>query len=177
VVAILVKMEEPDSTPPASSTPPPAPSPRVTPPIVPAPPPEPPIVAPTELAPIPEGVVPPEMPTPAPQQRRHAPPPRVVAPAPASPTPPAGDDMRSLLDKAREAYVGGQPERCLELVDQAIARGAPPIALRLQGDCHRRRGDDRRALASYERFCAIAGDHPAIGEVRGLVDAMGGRCR
>ena len=81
-----------------------------------------------------------------------------------------------LMRAARASLRGGDASGCVSLVDRAIESGASTAALRLRGDCLVRAGDRAAALRSYERFCLLAPDHPAIGEVRALVESLGGRC-
>ena len=85
--------------------------------------------------------------------------------------------VREVLRDARTALREGNTGACLEQVGIALAKNGGSSALRLQGDCFLRAGNRAAALRSYERFCRLAGDHPAIGEVRGLVESMGGHCR
>jgi serine/threonine-protein kinase len=82
----------------------------------------------------------------------------------------------SLLAEARRAFARGEPEQCSSLVERALAAGAPAITLRLQGDCFRRSGRTREALESYQRFCRLVPDNPAISEVTALAEALGGTC-
>jgi hypothetical protein len=98
-----------------------------------------------------------------------------VAPAAASAAEPPVT-AASLLAEARRAFARGEPELCSSLVERALAAGAPAITLRLQGDCFRRSGRTREALASYQRFCFLAPDNPAISEVTALAEALGGTC-
>ncbi len=101
-----------------------------------------------------------------------------VEPAPeeAPPPEPESDSPAALMRSARRAMRAGDSARCIELLDQALSSGAPSFALRMRGDCLRREGREAEALRSYQRFCRIAPDHPAISEVRALVDGLGGRC-
>jgi len=75
-----------------------------------------------------------------------------------------------------DAHTRGDPRACITLVERAIEVGAPPIALKLQGDCLNRAGRRQEAIAAYQRFCRLAPDHPAISEVRGAVEGLGGHC-
>ena len=95
-----------------------------------------------------------------------------TAPA-ADPTPRSAAD---LMRDARAALRDGDPRACVTLVERAIEAGASSSALRLRGDCLVRAGDREAGLRAYERFCLLAPDHPAIGEVRALVESLGGRC-
>ena len=90
----------------------------------------------------------------------------------AAPSPSAADLMRD----ARAALRNGDPRACITLVERAMETGASSSALRLRGDCLIRAGDRDEGLRSYERFCLLAPDHPAISEVRALVESLGGRC-
>jgi serine/threonine-protein kinase len=102
-----------------------------------------------------------------------------VTAAPAPPSAPAAEPpvtAASLLTEARRAFARGEPEVCSSLVERALAAGAPAITLRLQGDCFRRSGRTREALAAYQRFCRLVPDNPAITEVTALAEALGGPC-
>ena len=97
-----------------------------------------------------------------------------VAPAVADPSaPPTASE---LMMEARRALARGEPEVCTSLVERALTSGAPAIALKLQGDCYRRSSRDADALRSYQRFCRLAPDNPAISEVRALAEVLGGAC-
>ncbi len=101
----------------------------------------------------------------------------VSAPEPSpSSDEPAPSTPADLMRDARAALRDGDARACVTLVDRAIDAGAPTSALRLRGDCLVRLGDRDEGLKSYERFCRLAPDHPAIGEVRALVEGLGGRC-
>ena len=102
---------------------------------------------------------------------------RVPAMATTTAGQPDSRSARELLREARSLLRQGETERCLELVSRALQRHGGSSALRLQGDCFLRAGKRPEALRAYERFCQLAGDHPAIGEVRGLVESLGGQCR
>lgn len=81
------------------------------------------------------------------------------------------------LKEARRARASGDLVACVTLSEKTLALGGPPIALRLRGDCQRLSGETDAARVSYERFCRVVGaSHPAIGEVRALVQALGGSC-
>ncbi len=107
--------------------------------------------------------------------------------APATP-PPAGAVSQNapsqgasgadLLRQARAAEARSDPRACVTLAQRALeAGGAPPsILLELEGDCQLRSGDRDGALKTYERFCRLFGDNPASGEVRGVVESLGGHC-
>lgn len=102
----------------------------------------------------------------------------VATGAPMMSRPPAMTEEMSLvarLNAARQAYLGNDPGRCLELLD-ALGQYPSSTALRLKGDCQRRAGQQSAALRSYETFCRRFPNNYAIDEVRGLVDALGGRC-
>jgi len=100
-------------------------------------------------------------------------PPRAEEPA----SPPAREpSARELVDQARAALRTGDARRCVDLCDAAVRAGAGPDAIRLRGDCLLGVGDRSRALESYERFCRAAPTHPSIGEVRAIVQGMGGTC-
>lgn len=101
--------------------------------------------------------------------------------APAAPTTPTADPHApqtpsALMAAARAAYSRGEPELCTTLVEQALGAGAPAIALKLQGDCFRRSGRNADALRSYQRFCRLVPDNPAISEVQALAEGLGGSC-
>jgi serine/threonine-protein kinase len=92
-------------------------------------------------------------------------------------SPPAREpSARELVDQARAALRAGDARRCVDLCDAAVRAGAGPDAIRLRGDCLLGVGDRSRALESYERFCRAAPTHPSIGEVRAIVQGMGGTC-
>jgi hypothetical protein len=89
---------------------------------------------------------------------------------------PAPNSAAALIAEARAALLRGNARECLETVDRALSGGGGSTALRLQGDCHLRDGNRIEAAKAYQRFCRLAPDHPAIGEVRNLVESLGGAC-
>ena len=101
-----------------------------------------------------------------------------AAPATTTPTaePHAPQTPSELMAAARAANSRGEPEVCTTLVEQALAAGAPAIALKLQGDCFRRSGRNADALRSYQRFCRLVPDNPAMSEVQALAEGLGGSC-
>ena len=137
------------------------------------------------LGAVPAGVAPPPS-QPAERAERHRRNDREVPPAttpdapPAPPTPTAEPHApqtpSELMAAARAAYSRGEPEVCTTLVEQALAAGAPAIALKLQGDCFRRSGRNADALRSYQRFCRLVPDNPAMSEVQALAEGLGGSC-
>jgi serine/threonine-protein kinase len=80
------------------------------------------------------------------------------------------------LSLARRALRGGDPTGCVDILDDLIAQGATPIALRDRAACLMRLGEQSEAIRDYQRFCRLAPDHPAIGEVRDLLEGMGQTC-
>lgn len=93
----------------------------------------------------------------------------------AAPTP--FEQSMEALKAARQARSSGDLAACVTYAEKTLALSGPPIALRLRGDCQRLLGETEAARVSYERFCRVVGaSHPAIGEVRALVQALGGRC-
>jgi serine/threonine-protein kinase len=106
--------------------------------------------------------------------------------APAPPAPPAVTGSASaaaepqtvpeLLAAARAALARRDYPTCIARADEALAAGAPAIALRVKGDCLAGAGQTAKALEAYRRFCAMASDHPAIGETRARAEALGGSC-
>ncbi|MCB9597711.1 MAG: protein kinase [Sandaracinaceae bacterium] len=89
---------------------------------------------------------------------------------------PDPNSPRELLRSARQALDEGDPARCVSILDRAIQSGAPAIALRRRGECYDRMGRRDAAIQDYQRFCRIAGDHPAIADVRPLLESWGQRC-
>jgi hypothetical protein len=80
------------------------------------------------------------------------------------------------LELAQRALAGGDAEECVSILDDLIAHGATPIALRRRADCLLRAGRREAALEDYRRFCRIAPDHPSAGTVRELLAGMGLSC-
>ncbi len=157
---------------------PPAIAPVVVPPAIAAQLVVPPAIAP-QVVPLPDAVVAADDSLPEAQLRRR----RVPSnSAPDTPPPPAVADPAApptaseLMMEARRALARGEPEVCTALVERALTSGAPAIALKLQGDCYRRSSRDADALRSYQRFCRLAPDNPAISEVRALAEVLGGAC-
>ncbi len=90
-------------------------------------------------------------------------------------TPMADNASANVVREARAALRGGDPRRCLQLLDTVSA--SLPSTLRLEGDCWLRMGNRVDAVRTYERFCARYPSHPSIGELRNLVASLGGECR
>ncbi len=111
-------------------------------------------------------------PDPPPRRRARRP----VDPAPATTPDPPLDPVRALLQEARQARDEGDPARCVATLDRAIQAGAPAIALRRRAECYDLMGRRDAAIQDYQRFCRIAHDHPAIAEVRPLLESWGQRC-
>lgn len=109
----------------------------------------------------------------APTAAPSLPPPLPPVPAPPAP---AARTPSALLHQARAALGRQAYDECIDRVDAALSAGAPAPALRILGDCRLRSGDRTGALAAYRRFCRLVPDHPAIGEVRALVESMGASC-
>jgi hypothetical protein len=90
------------------------------------------------------------------------------------------EDIRQVshdpLREAQQALRGGNPARCIEILDEAIRTGAPAIVLRRRADCYEAAGRRDDAVRDYQRFCRLLPDHPAIGEVRPLLESWGRTC-
>jgi serine/threonine-protein kinase len=82
----------------------------------------------------------------------------------------------SPIQEAQRALRDGQPQRCIEILDEAIRRGAPALALRRRADCYEAAGQRQRAIDDYQRFCRLVPDHPSVGEVRPLLESWGRSC-
>lgn len=80
------------------------------------------------------------------------------------------------LSLATRALRSGDPTGCVDVLDDLIAHGATPAALRRRGDCLLRLGDRAEAIRDYQRFCRLAPDHPAINEVREVLEGLGQSC-
>jgi serine/threonine-protein kinase len=80
------------------------------------------------------------------------------------------------LSLATRALRSGDPTGCVDILDDLIAQGATPIALRRRADCLLRLGERTEAIRDYQRFCRLAPDHPAIGEVREVLEGLGQTC-
>jgi len=80
------------------------------------------------------------------------------------------------LSLAARALRSGDPTGCVDILDDLIAQGATPVALRRRADCLLRLGDRTEAIRDYQRFCRLAPDHPAIGEVREVLEGLGQSC-
>ncbi|MGE0785166.1 MAG: protein kinase [Sandaracinaceae bacterium] len=80
------------------------------------------------------------------------------------------------LDQARAAQRAGDPQRCVQILDEAIQSGASAIALRRRGDCYEAAGNREAAIRDYQRFCRLVPDHPSITEVRPLLASWGRTC-
>ncbi len=97
-----------------------------------------------------------------------------------TPPPPTGSPAPSedgdLLSVATRALRSGDPTHCVELLDELIGQGATPAALRRRGDCLLRLGQRAEAIRDYQRFCRLAPDHPAIEEVREVLEGLGQTC-
>jgi serine/threonine-protein kinase len=87
-------------------------------------------------------------------------------------SPASADPLRA----AREALRAGEPQRCVQILDDAIRGGAPAIALRRRGDCHEAAGNRAAAIQDYQRFCRLVPDHPTISELRPLLESWGRSC-
>lgn len=86
------------------------------------------------------------------------------------------DERTDLLSQATRALRSGDPGTCVELLDDLIARGATPMALRRRAECLMRLGEYHEAIRDYQRFCRIAPDHPGIREVREVLEGLGQSC-
>ena len=80
------------------------------------------------------------------------------------------------LSLATRALRGGDPTGCVDILDDLIAQGATPIALRRRADCLLRLGERTEAIRDYQRFCRLAPDHPAIADVREVLEGLGQTC-
>ncbi|MFN7701320.1 MAG: protein kinase domain-containing protein [Deltaproteobacteria bacterium] len=80
------------------------------------------------------------------------------------------------LSLATRALRMGDATACVDLLDDLIAQGATPTALRRRGDCLLRLGERIEAIRDYQRFCRLAPDHPAIAEVREVLEGLGQTC-
>jgi serine/threonine protein kinase len=87
-----------------------------------------------------------------------------------------GDEPTDPLSLATRALRSGDPTGCVDILDDLIAQGATPIALRRRADCLLRLGERTEAIRDYQRFCRLAPDHPAIGEVREVLEGLGQTC-
>lgn len=97
--------------------------------------------------------------------------------AEATPTdPPPIDPIADPLGAAQRALTGGDPDGCVQILDEVLGTGGTPIALRRRADCLMRAGRRAEAIRDYQRFCRVAADHPAIGEVREILQGMGRTC-
>ena len=94
-------------------------------------------------------------------------------PRPTDPDPPSSVDP---LRAARDALRAGEPQRCVQILDDAIRGGAPAIALRRRGDCYEAAGQRQAAIQDYQRFCRLVPDHPTISELRPLLEGWGRSC-
>jgi hypothetical protein len=88
----------------------------------------------------------------------------------------AASEPTDPLSLARRALRGGDPTGCVDILDDLIAQGATPIALRDRAACLMRLGERTEAIRDYQRFCRLAPDHPAISEVRDVLEGMGQTC-
>ncbi len=80
------------------------------------------------------------------------------------------------LSLATRALRAGDPTGCVDILDDLIAQGATPIALRRRADCLLRLGERTEAIRDYQRFCRLAPDHPAIADVREVLEGLGQTC-
>lgn len=88
------------------------------------------------------------------------------------PDPPVLDPV----ELARRALEGGDVQRCVDVLSEAISHGASPLALRRRADCLLRLGFVDRALGDYCRFTMISPDHPSIPEIRRILADRGLTC-
>jgi serine/threonine protein kinase len=123
------------------------------------------IVEPPEQAPVAEEEPAPEPPTKRRRVRREVSFPDLL--------PIATEDP---IRQARRALREGDPQRCIEILDEAIRRGAPATALRRRGDCYEAAGQRENAVRDYQRFCRLMTDSPAISELRPLLESWGRSC-
>ncbi|MBN4049435.1 protein kinase [bacterium AH-315-N03] len=91
--------------------------------------------------------------------------------------PPDDNSPAVLLRRARRELRQGHAAQCVSTLDDAIANGAPAIALARRGDCYEAMGQRGLAIRDYQRFCRIAHDHPAIAEIRPRLESWGQRCQ
>jgi serine/threonine-protein kinase len=123
-------------------------------------------------------------PTPPPSGARHH---THHTTASADPTPPSSgtthehttpppDPRTDPLGAAQRALSDGSAAECVEILSGLLGGGGTPIALRRRADCLMRLGRRDEAIADYQRFCRLAPDHPAIPEVREILEGMGRTC-
>jgi hypothetical protein len=86
------------------------------------------------------------------------------------------DEPLDPLREATRALQSGDPGRCIEILDEAIGQGAPAIAVRRRADCLEAAGQRDAAVRTYQRFCRLVPDHPAIDEVRTILEGWGQTC-
>jgi hypothetical protein len=81
------------------------------------------------------------------------------------------------IREAQRALHGGDPQRCIDILNEAIRSGDPPaIVLRRRGDCLEAAGRREDAVRDYQRFCRIMPDHPSISQLRPLLESWGRSC-
>ncbi|UJR82025.1 protein kinase domain-containing protein [Sandaracinus amylolyticus] len=175
-VAALHYMRAPDAPAPPATTPTPAtsaPAPSVTPPPV-SPEPAPDEAEPESADELPVAPdVPEEAPRPTTRRTRRE---RTAAPEPAPVEPEPAPTTLDPLELASRALAEGDPNLCITILDQLIAHGATPFAIKRRADCELRAGRRADAIRDYQRFCQIAPDHPAISTVREQLAGMGLTC-
>jgi serine/threonine-protein kinase len=89
---------------------------------------------------------------------------------------PSNPNPLDALNEAQRALRSGDPARCVEILNDAITRGAPSLALRRRADCLEAAGQHDAAIRDYQRFCRLVPDHPAMAEVRPLLESWGRSC-
>jgi serine/threonine-protein kinase len=80
------------------------------------------------------------------------------------------------IEAASRALAGGDPDACITILDDFIAHGGTPFALKRRADCSMRAGRREDAIRDYQRFCELVPDHPAVGTVREQLNGMGMSC-
>jgi serine/threonine protein kinase len=77
---------------------------------------------------------------------------------------------------ATRALARGDAAECVDILDDVIARGGSATALRRRAECLLRLGEVPEAIRDFRRFCRVAPDHPAIVEVREVLEGLGQSC-
>jgi serine/threonine-protein kinase len=81
------------------------------------------------------------------------------------------------ITAATRALRRGDVAECIDILDDVIARSPTPMAFRRRADCLLRAGEVSEAISDYRRFCgSVLPDHPAISEVREILEGLGQTC-
>jgi serine/threonine-protein kinase len=150
---------------PSTTTPTPTPATATTPATVPP--------ATVPPATVPPATVPPAAATPA--AATEVPRGRDPAPRP-PPSETGGSEGVDPVIAASRALARGDARECVDILDDVIASGGTPLALRRRADCLARLGEMGPAIRDYQRFCRVVPDHPAITEVREILEGLGQSC-